>query len=129
MEFLLKNPTPRRIVLIFSIAGILSCGTLELHAEPVSMIILAPLALQAANTASPYVIQWMQNSGSQLLNIGKDIVEILYLPFGLVQCTAGAPFGFFNNGLDNIGTGCIAPFKLVWDVFLLPLTIFGIGIN
>ena len=129
MEFLLKNPTLRRIVLIFSIAGILSCGTIELHAEPVSMIILAPLTLQAANTASPYVIQWMQNSGSQLLNIGKDIVEILYLPFGLVQCTAGAPFGFFNNGLDNIGTGCMATFKLVWDVFLLPLTIFGIGIN
>ena len=129
MEFLLKNLTIRRIVLIFSIAGILSCGTIEVHAEPVSMVILAPLALKAANTASPYVIQCMQNSGSQLLNIGKDVVEILYLPLGVVQCTAGAPFGFFSNGLDNIGTGCFAPFKLVWDIFLLPLTMFGVGIN
>ena len=129
MEFLLKNPKLRRIVLLFSIAGIVSCGTVEVHAEPVSMVVLAPLALKAANTASPYVIQWMQNSGSQLLNIGKDIAEILYLPLGLIQCTAGAPFGFFSNGLGNIETGCVAPFKLVWDVFLLPLTIFGIGIG
>lgn len=129
MEFLLKNPKLRRIVLLFSIAGIVSCGTVEVHAEPVSMVVLAPLALKAANTASPYVIQWMQNSGSQLLNIGKDIAEILYLPLGLVQCTAGAPLGFFSDGLGNIGTGCVAPFRLVWDVILLPLTIFGIGIN
>ena len=128
MELLLKNPAFRRIVIVFSIAGILTFGSAEAHAEPVSMIVLAPLALKAANMASPYVIQWMKNSGGQLLNMGKDAVEILYLPLGVVQCTAGAPFGFFSNGLGNIGTGCLAPFKLVWDTLLLPLSIFGIGV-
>ena len=128
MELLLKNPAFRRIVIVFSIAGILTFGSAKAHAEPVSMIVLAPLALKAANMASPYVIQWMKNSGGQLLNMGKDAVEILYLPLGVVQCTAGAPFGFFSNGLGNIGTGCLAPFKLVWDTLLLPLSIFGIGV-
>ena len=129
MEFLLKNPACRRMIIIFSIAGVLTCGSFKAHAEPVTMVILAPLALKAANMASPYVIKWMQNSGSQLLNIGKDVVEILYLPLGVVQCTAGAPFGFFSNGLGNIGTGCAAPFKLIWDTLLLPLAIFGFGVG
>ncbi|MBO5822924.1 MAG: hypothetical protein J6R86_07925 [Lentisphaeria bacterium] len=128
MEFLLKTSTLRRMVLIFGIIGLMTCGAMKAHAEPVSMIILAPLALKAANMASPYVIKWMQNSGGRLLNMGKDVVEILYLPLGVVQCTAGAPFGFFGQGLGNIGTGCVAPFKLVWDTLLLPLSIFGIGV-
>ena len=129
MEFLLKHPFIRRFAMLLSIAALLSFGAPAAKAEPVSMIILAPLALKAANMASPYVIQWMKNSGNQLLNIGRDIVDILCLPLGIVQCTAGVPFGFFNNGLGNIGAGCAAPFKLVWDVLLLPLAILGIGIG
>ena len=115
--------------MLLSIAALLSFGAPAAKAEPVSMIILAPLALKAANMASPYVIQWMKNSGAQLLNIGKDIVDIFCLPLGIVQCTAGVPFGFFSNGLGNIGAGCVAPFKLVWDVLLLPLAIAGIGVG
>lgn len=129
MEFLLKHPALRRVILIFGIAGILFCTPVPAKAEPVTMIILAPLALKAANMASPYVIQWMKNSGGQLLNIGKDMVDLLCLPLGVVQCTLGAPLGFFSNGLGNIGAGCVAPFKLVKDVLLLPLAIFGIGVN
>ena len=125
MEFLLKTSALRRIVLIFCIAGIVTFGGTKAHAEPVSMIVLAPLALKAANMASPYVIKWMQNSGGRLLNMGKDV---LGLPLGVVQCTAGAPFGFFGQGLSNIGSGCAAPFKLVWDTLMLPLAIFGIGV-
>lgn len=129
MEFLLKNPTLRRFIMIFSIAGILTFGNSPAHAEPVTMIILAPLALKAANMASPYVIKWMQNSGGRLLNIGKDLVDLMLLPLGIFQCTAGAPFGYFSNGLGNIGTGCVAPLRLVWDTLLLPLAIFGIGLG
>lgn len=128
MEFLLKTSALRRIVLIFCIAGIVTFGGAKAHAEPVSMIVLAPLALKAANMASPYVIKWMQNSGGRLLNMGKDVVDLLGLPLGVVQCTAGAPFGFFGQGLSNIGSGCAAPFKLVWDTLMLPLAIFGIGV-
>ena len=129
MEFLLKYPSLRRLAVVFGIAGVVFCTPAPAKAEPVSMVILAPLALKAANMASPYVIQWMQNSGGQFLNIGKDIVDILCLPLGIVQCTLGAPLGFFSNGLGNIGAGCVAPFKLVKDVLLLPLAIFGIGVG
>lgn len=129
MEFLLKYPSLRRFVMIFALAGAIFCSSPRAQAEPVSMVILAPLALKAANMASPYVIQWMQNSGAQFLNIGRDVVDILCLPLGLVQCTLGAPFGFFSNGLGNIGAGCVAPFKLVKDVLMLPLVIFGVGVG
>ena len=129
MEFLLKYPALRRFAVIFAISGIVFCGAPQVKAEPVSMVILAPLALKAANMASPYVIQWMKNSGSQFLNIGRDVVDIMCLPLGIIQCTLGAPLGFFSNGLGNIGAGCVAPFKLVKDVLLLPLVIFGIGVG
>ena len=97
----------------------------RLHAvEPVTMIVLAPLALKAAKEASPYVIGGMQNAGNQMVYIGKDIFEIFCLPLGLIQCTAGAPFGLLGNGVNNIGTGITAPFRLVWDVILLPVSVF-----
>ena len=105
----------------------LFCTPAPLRAEPVSMVILAPLALKGANMASPYVIRCMQNTGNHLLYIGKDLAEIGYLPLGVIQCTAGAPFGLFSNGIGNIGTGCCAPFKLVVDLLVLPLAMFGIG--
>ena len=125
MEFLLKHSMLRRICAVTVIVGLMSFGAPQAHSEPVSMIILAPLALKAANMASPYVIEWMTNSGGQLLAIGKDVVDIFCLPLGVVQCTFGAPFGLFSNGLGNIGAGCVAPFKLVVDVLLLPLAFFG----
>lgn len=109
----------------FALAGTLSFSAPRAHAEPVSMIILAPLALKAANMASPYVIEWLTNTGGQFILIGRDIVDIFNLPLGVVQCTLGAPFGFFSSGLGNIGSGVVAPFKLVVDVLMLPLTFFG----
>ncbi len=93
--------------------------------EPVTMIVLAPLALKAAKEASPYVIGGMQSAGTQMVSVGKDIFEIFYLPLGVMQCTAGAPLGLLGNGINNIGTGIIAPFKLVWDVMLLPVSVFA----
>ena len=125
MEFLLKSSFLRRMLTIGAVAVLLFSASPQTHAEPVTMIILAPLALKAANMASPHIIEWMTNSGAQLLTIGKDIVDIFCLPLGIVQCTAGVPFGLFRNGLGNIGAGCVAPFKLVVDVLLLPLAFFG----
>ena len=125
MEFLLKSSFLRRMLTFGAVAVLLFSASPQTHAEPVTMIILAPLALKAANMASPHIIEWMTNSGAQLLTIGKDIVDIFCLPLGIVQCTAGVPFGLFSNGLGNIGAGCVAPFKLVVDVLLLPLAFFG----
>ena len=125
MEFLLKSSFIRRFFIITALAAVMSAASPQARGEPVTMIILAPLALKAANMASPHIIEWMTNSGAQLLTIGRDIVDIFCLPLGVIQCTAGAPFGLFSNGLGNIGAGCAAPFKLVVDVLLLPLSFFG----
>ena len=73
MEFLLKSSFLRRMLTIGAAAVLLFSASPQTHAEPVTMIILAPLALKAANMASPHIIEWMTNSGAQLLTIGKDI--------------------------------------------------------
>jgi len=98
---------------------------IPVKAEPVTMMVLAPVALKVANDASPYVISGMRSSGSQLLEVAKDIGNILRLPWGAVQATAGAPFGYFNDGLSNIWTGVCAPFHLVVDIILLPFAFAG----
>ena len=98
---------------------------IPVNAEPVTMMVLAPVALKVANDASPYVISGMRSSGSQLLEVAKDIGNILRLPWGAVQATAGAPFGYFNDGLSNIWTGVCAPFHLVVDIILLPFAFAG----
>ena len=97
------------------------------QAEPVTMVILAPLALEAAKQASPYVITAMQNGGRQMLEIGKDMGNLLMLPLGIVQATLGIPLGLLGNGLENIVIGLCAPFQLVGDVLILPLSFFGVG--
>lgn len=99
----------------------------EAHAEPVTMVILAPLALEAAKQASPYVISAMQSGGRQMLEIGKDMGNLLMLPLGVVQATLGLPFGLLGEGLENIVVGLCAPFQLVGDVLILPLSFFGVG--
>lgn len=95
--------------------------------DPVTIAILAPIALKAARVATPYVVRGLQCAGAQLLVIGKDMLTIFYLPLGLLQSTLGAPFGYFRSGLRNMITGCVAPFKMTWGVLLLPLSAFGIG--
>ena len=99
----------------------------KVQAEPVTMIVLAPLALEAAKQASPYAVAALQNGGRQLLEIGKDIGNIFRLPLGLIQATVGLPFGLLGNGLENITIGLCAPFQLVGDVLILPLSFFGVG--
>ena len=97
------------------------------QAEPVTMVILAPLALEAAKQASPYAISALQNGGRQMLEIGKDIGNLLRLPLGLIQMTLGFPLGMLGDGLENIGIGLFAPFQLVGDILILPLSFFGVG--
>ena len=104
---------------------IIFCGIFipfKAKAEPVTMVVLAPLALEAAKMASPYAISALHSGGAQLYEIGKDCANILLLPFGLLQATLGAPFGYFGNGVENIVLGLAAPFQLVGDILILPLS-------
>ena len=112
----------KKVVLALIIAF---AAILPVKAEPVTMVLLAPLALKVANDASPHVISGMRSSGAQLLEVVKDCGDILRLPWGAIQATAGAPFGYFGNGLNNIWRGVSAPFRLVVDIIMLPFAFAG----
>ena len=111
--------------MIISLCGV--CFSPKAHAEPVTMVILAPLALEGAKVASPHVITALQNGGRQMLEIGKDMGNILRLPWGLLQATFGFPLGLFGEGLENITAGLCAPFQLVGDILILPFSFFRRG--
>lgn len=97
--------------------------------DPVTIAILAPLALKAAQIAQPYVTTGLINYGKGLLLCGKDLIELFRLPLGFIQSTIGIPFGALPSGIRNITLGFIAPFRLGFHVMMLPLNIFGIGVQ
>ena len=96
--------------------------------DPVTIAILAPVALKAAQVASPYVIKGLKNLAKGLILCGKDMIELFKLPLGFVQVTIGIPFGGLPSGIRNIVYGTIAPFRLGFHAAMLPLNIFGIGV-
>ena len=95
--------------------------------DPVTIAILAPIALKAAETAKPYVIRGLLNGGRHMLKMGVDILELLLLPLGFFEMTLGAPLGGFAPGLKHSMIGFIAPFKLALHAALLPVSFFGIS--
>jgi len=97
--------------------------------DPVTIAILAPIALKAAQIAQPYVTKGLINFGKGLLICGKDMLEILRLPLGFIQATLGIPFGGLGPGIRNIALGGVAPFRLGFHVMMLPVNIFGIGVK
>ena len=97
--------------------------------DPVTIAILAPIALKAAQIARPYVVRGLINLGKGMLICGKDLINVFRLPIGFIQSTLGLPFGGLAPGIKNIVLGGIAPFQLGFHVAMLPLNIFGIGLR
>ncbi len=93
--------------------------------DPVTLAILAPMAIRAAEIARPYVLKGLVNTGQHFLRMGKDMLEILLLPWGILQLTVGLPFGGFRPGLRNTIQGGIAPFRLIIHTLVLPVAMFG----
>ncbi len=93
--------------------------------DPVTIAILAPIAIKAAKVMRPYIQKGLVAGTKGIIQTGKDTLEILYLPWGVVQMTLGLPFGGLGPGLTNVGKGLIAPFKVVGDVLLLPIQFTG----
>ena len=96
--------------------------------EPITMVLLAPVAMKVYQAAEPRLVRGMRTGGKKLVKMGVDTFEILYLPLGLVQSTAGAPFGFFKSGVKNMGKGIIAPGKLILDTLAFPFSLWGVDI-
>jgi len=95
--------------------------------DPVTIAILAPLAVKAAQVAAPYVVRGIKCGALQMKKMGLDLAKILALPLGLCQMTAGAPFGYFKLGANNCWIGIQSPFKFVWDTLMLPLAFTGVA--
>lgn len=96
--------------------------------EPISMIVLAPVAIQAAKVLAPYVVKMAANMSKVVLRVGIHTFETILLPVGLIECTLLAPW-FFRNGAKHMWVGICGPFKACFWTLLLPLSPFGIGAN
>ena len=96
--------------------------------EPVTMALLAPVALKVYEAAEPRMVKGALFGGRKLVQMGGNVLELLYLPLGVVQVTLGMPFGFFADGTRNIGKGLIAPGKLMLNAIALPFSFMGVDI-
>lgn len=122
--------TRREIKIMFLALALLLLPMHQAKAiDPITIAILAPVALQLANAARPYILRGLVNLGKGLIRIGKDVVELVFLPYGLLKMTIGAPFGGFRSGLIYTLRGGIAIGKIVFHVLILPLMIFGLNFN
>ena len=95
--------------------------------DPVTIAILAPLAVKGAQVAAPYVVRGIKCGAVQMRKMSFDLAKILALPLGLCQMTVGAPFGYFKRGANNCWIGIQSPFKLLWDTLMLPLAFTGVA--
>ncbi len=96
--------------------------------EPISMMLLAPVALKIAEFAEPHAMRAMKYSGKHGLKVGQDVIEIFCLPLGAVAVTAGAPFGFMKSGFKWLKTGFCAPFKLAFHLAMFPVALCGANV-
>lgn len=94
--------------------------------DPITIAILTPIAIKAAQIAAPYVLRGLRNMAVAASKTLPDFVNLLKLPLGLLLATIGAPFGTFKRGCVYIGHGCIAPFQLAWHLLCVPFALFKI---
>ena len=97
--------------------------------DPVTIAILAPIALKAAEAARPYVIRGMINFGKGLLKIGKASLELFYIPYGLFKMIFLSPWGEFRSGVVYTIRGGIGIGKILMHTLLLPVYTCGVEIN
>ena len=118
---------PKRAMLILLLTAAVMLPVRVRAMDPVTMAVFAPLALKAASIAMPYVMRGMQSGAVHSVKIGYDMVAIFRLPLGLGQTLLGWPFGYFEKGIKNTVVGAVAPFKLTWDIVLLPVALTGVS--
>jgi len=97
--------------------------------DPVTIAILAPIALQAAEAARPYVVRGMINFGKGLLKIGKASLDLFFIPYGLFKMIFLSPWGEFRSGVVYTIRGGIGIGKIVVHTLLLPVYMCGVEIN
>ena len=94
--------------------------------DPVTIAVLTPIAIKAAQIAAPYVLRGLRNMAIAAAKTVPDFIDLLKLPIGVLLMTAGAPFGTFKRGCVYFFHGLCAPFKLTWHVVCIPFSLFKI---
>ncbi|MBR2365181.1 MAG: hypothetical protein IKA79_08255 [Lentisphaeria bacterium] len=86
--------------------------------DPVSVAILAPIAIQTARAVLPYILRGVAAMGRTALKAGVEVINILRLPIGLglVCCMR------FKAGGKQMLRGLIAPFKMTYYVIMIPVS-------
>ena len=113
----------RRLCLIVLFAGLLTGFFLNSAPEaraidPVTIAILTPIAIKAAQVAAPYVYRALANMGKASLRIFPDLIGIFKLPVGIGMMVLGWPFqGVAVRGAIYTIQGACAPFS--WSGILL----------
>jgi hypothetical protein len=93
--------------------------------DPITIALLTPVAIAAAQKAQPYLVRGLQGGLKGFKDMGMDLIDVFRLPLGVLQATLGAPFGFFKDGLRNVVLGVVAPFKLAFHTVMLPVRFCG----
>jgi hypothetical protein len=97
--------------------------------DPVTIALLAPIAIKAAKIASPYILRGLLSGAKHMLVMGKDLLSMMRFPLGFAQVTFLAPFGQLKSGVKNLLLGSIAPIKFGFHALLLPVALTGIKVN
>ncbi len=96
--------------------------------DPVTLAILAPAAMRMAEATHPYLMNGLACGARGLAKTGISAFKILYLPWGVTQCTLGLPFGMLGSGINNVIEGGAAPFETAFHAAMLPVNLFGVDI-
>ena len=122
----------KRTIILFTLAIMLLvpgiCTPRAAAFEPITVALLAPVALKVYEAAEPRLVKGAAAGGRKMIQIGGNLLEFFLLPLGAIQVTLGAPFGFFNSGVNNITRGAIAPVKMVGNMLVLPFALFGVNL-
>ena len=93
----------------------------EAFVDPISLSLLTPVALEAAQTFAPYAIKIAIGLARGSAYMARNFVDIFRLPFGAFQSTLGFPWGQFGPGVRNMVRGSVAPVKLMGNVLMIPV--------
>lgn len=113
------------LAIVIVIGGFLVTPTESKAMDPVTIAILAPIAIQVAKTAAPYVLKGLMNGGKELLGMGVEAFSLLRLPLGFCQCTFLAPW-YFGDGIYNLCRGAIAPIGMIKHLVMFPIQLFNV---
>jgi hypothetical protein len=123
MEYLMRKAL--LLIILIGLAFMFFPAPQAKAMDPITIALLAPVAIAAAEKAQPYIVKGLKGGLKGFADMGMDMIDIFRLPLGVLQATLGAPFGYFKDGVRNTVLGFAAPFKLAFHTVMLPVRFCG----